>query len=49
MLRRLLFLGALVYTVFYLTQRKATRNGASRDATARWELEGGAPASEPAA
>jgi hypothetical protein len=49
MLRRLIFLSVLVYTVLHLTQSKAKRKGSHSDATARWESEGGAPASEPAA
>jgi hypothetical protein len=46
MLRRLIFLSALVYTVYHLTQSKAKHQAPSPDATARWESEGGAPISE---
>jgi hypothetical protein len=46
MLRQLIFISAVVYTVFHLTQGKAKRKVSHPDATARWESEGGAPASE---
>jgi hypothetical protein len=44
MLRRLVFLSALIYSVFQLTQSKAKRRGNHPDAAARWDSEGGAQA-----
>lgn len=48
MVRRLIFLGALIYTVVHLSKSKAKQTRSQHDATARWESEGGTPASEPA-
>jgi hypothetical protein len=48
MVRRLIFLGALIYTVVHLSKSKAKQAGRQPDATAQWESEGGTPASEPA-
>jgi hypothetical protein len=46
MIRRLIFLSALIYTVVHLSKRHTKRTGGQADATAVWESEGGTPASE---
>jgi hypothetical protein len=48
MLRRLVFLSALIYSVFQLTQSKAKRRGSRRDAATRRHPDGGAQARESA-